>query len=32
MKPKCEIGLSTQGSERRRSQQFRLGAAQNRNI
>ena len=29
MKPKCEITLWLKGSERRRSQEFRLGAAQN---
>ena len=29
MKPKCEISLSLQGYKYRRSQKFRLGAAQN---
>ena len=32
IKPKCEISLSLQGSECRRSQEFRLRAAQNRNV
>ena len=32
MKPKCEIGVSLQGSKRKRSQEFGLGAARNRNV
>ena len=32
MKPKCEIGLLSQASEHRRSQEFGFGAAQNRNV
>ena len=32
MKPKYEIGLSPQRSEHKRTQEFGLGVAQNRNI
>ena len=32
MKPKCEISLSLQGYERKRCLEFRLRAAQNRNV